>query len=48
VGSTLSHVYNSTRQFIESKNPEFLSRISSNFGYGIGLTPKEDMLSING
>jgi nucleosome binding factor SPN SPT16 subunit len=47
VGTSLDSVYSSTLNFIKDKNPTFVSKVHSNFGFGIGCKYKEDELSIN-
>lgn len=45
VGTPLCDVYNSTKKYIEEKNGKV--SIHHNFGFGIGCSFKEDLLSIN-
>ena len=48
VGAVLKDVYNSTRNFIRSKNADLADRVHSHFGFGIGYSIKEDRVIING
>ena len=45
-GSTLSSVYKSTLSFISGKNKDLANKVHANFGFGIGIKYKEDILSI--
>ena len=47
VGTPLSEVYKSTRDFIVGKDSSMESRLHVNFGFGIGLAHKEEQLAIS-
>jgi nucleosome binding factor SPN SPT16 subunit len=47
VGTSLSSVYNETRDFIINKDPSLASALHKNFGFGIGFNHKEDSLAIS-
>lgn len=47
VGKTLKEVYNSTKEFIRSKDPKLAEKIHKNFGFGIGCEIKENLLEIS-
>lgn len=47
VGTTLAKVHKSTRDFIASKDASMVDRLHANFGFGIGLAHKEDVLAIS-
>jgi len=48
VDAVLKDVYNSTKEFIKSKNSDLADRVHTHFGFGIGYSLKEDQVSING
>lgn len=45
-GATISSAYRSTLNFINGKNKDLASKVHANFGFGIGIKYKEDLLSI--
>ena len=47
LGTPLNQVYDQTKQFIAERNPGLAERVHSSFGFGIGCSHKEDLLSIN-
>jgi nucleosome binding factor SPN SPT16 subunit len=46
-GTKISSAYNSTIEYIKSKNQNLASQIHTNFGFGIGHALKEEELVIN-
>lgn len=42
----MSEVYNSTKDFISERNPTLADKVHTNFGFGIGSSYKEELLSI--
>jgi Xaa-Pro aminopeptidase len=46
VGNALKDVYNSTRDFIQSKDAALAEKLYKNFGFGIGCDIKESLLEI--
>ena len=46
LGTPLSEVYNSTKVFIAERNPTLADKVHFNFGFGIGSSYKEELLSI--
>lgn len=47
LGTSLDQVYTQTKQFIAERNPGLAERAHTNFGFGIGCSHKEELLSIN-
>ena len=47
-GATFDSLYKSTRQFILSRDSSLAERLHSNFGFGIGLSYKEDLVIAEG
>lgn len=47
IGKSLKDVYQSTKDFIKSKDPKLGEKVHKNFGFGIGCEIKENMLEIS-
>ena len=46
LGTPLSEVYDLTKEFIAERNSSLAEKVHSNFGFGIGSSYKEELLTI--